>query len=227
MEKVKDLDARLWYMRQIVEHGWSYNHLTDMIKADVYGRHGKSTTNFLAKLPAEQSALATEILKDPYIFDFLTLEEPFHENELEAGLVRHLEKFLLELGAGFAFVGRQYHIDIGEQDFYMDLLFYHLKLRCYVVVELKKGAFKPEYAGKLNFYCSVVDDLLRHEQDQQTIGLILCQSKNRILAEYSLRNIQKPIGVSEYDLTRALPDELKSSLPSIEKIEAELGSQSE
>jgi predicted nuclease of restriction endonuclease-like (RecB) superfamily len=227
MEKIKDFSIRLWYMQQTIGQGWTRDHLISMIKTKAHARQGKSTTNFAAKLPAAQSALAEELLKDPYIFDFLTLEEVFHENELEADLVRHLEKFLLELGAGFAFVGRQYHIDIGEQDFYIDLLFYHLKLRCYVVVELKKGAFKPEYAGKLNFYCSVVDDLLRHEQDQQTIGLILCQSKNRILAEYSLRNIQKPIGVSEYDLTRALPNELKSSLPSIEEIEAELGFQSE
>lgn len=158
-------------------------------------------------------------MKDPYIFDFLTITEPFRENELEADLVRHLEKFLLELGAGFAFVGRQYHIGVGEHDFYIDLLFYHLTLRSYVVIELKKGTFKPEYAGKLNFYCSVVDDVLRHQQDNPTIGLILCQTKDRVLAEYALRNIQQPIGVSEYDLTRALPDDLKSSLPSIEDIE--------
>lgn len=163
------------------------------------------------------------MLKDPYIFDFLTLEEPFHERELETGLVRHLEKFLLELGAGFAFVGRQYHIEVSDKDFYLDLLFYHLKLRCFVVIDLKKGDFKPEYAGKMNFYCSVVDEKLKHSDDQSTIGLILCQTKDRILAEYSLRDIHKPIGISDYELTRNLPDNLKSSLPTVEEIEAELG----
>ena len=219
MEKVKNVSARYWYMQQTIENGWTRDHLASMIKSNAYARQGKSTTNFAAKLPEAQSALAEELLKDPYIFDFLTIEEPFRENELEAGLVQHLEKFLMELGAGFSFVGRQYHIEVGEHDFYIDLLFYHLKLRAFVVIELKKGAFKPEYAGKLNFYCSVVDDVLRHEHDNPTIGLILCQTKDKVLAEYALRDIQKPIGVSEYDLTRALPDELKSSLPSIEDIE--------
>jgi hypothetical protein len=160
--------------------------------------------------------LVQQVLKDPYVFDFLTLEEPFHERELETGLIRHLQKFLLELGQGFAFVGRQYHLDIGDDDFYIDLLFYHLRLRCYVVIELKKGGFKPEYAGKMNFYCNVVDDR------NPTIGLILCQDKKSVLAEYTLRGVAKPIGVSEYELTRALPDSLKSALPSIEEIEREL-----
>jgi len=158
-------------------------------------------------------------------FDFLTLEEPFHERELETGLVRHLEKFLLELGQGFAFVGRQYPMSVGQDDFYIDLLFYHLKLRAFIVVELKRGKFKPEYAGKMNFYCSVVDDKLRHKTDQPTIGLILCQTKDRFIAEYALRDIRKPIGVADYELTRALPKELASSLPSIEQIEAELQSE--
>ncbi len=157
-----------------------------------------------------------------YLFDFLTIEEPFHERELETALVRHLEKFLLELGQGFAFVGRQYHLEVSDKDFYLDLLFYHLRLRCFIVIELKKGEFKPEYAGKMNFYCSVVDDQLRNEIDQPTIGLILCQTKDRILAEYSLRDIHKPIGISDYELTRSLPDNLKSSLPTVEEIEAEL-----
>lgn len=164
-----------------------------------------------------------QTLKDPYLFDFLTLADPFHERELETGLMAHLEKFLLELGQGFAFVGRQYHLDIGDQDFYIDLLFYHLKLRCYVVIELKRGDFKPEYAGKMSFYCSVVDDLLRHPSDQPTVGLILCQQPNRVLAEYALRGVEKPIGVSSYELTRALPQDLQTSLPSIEQIESELG----
>jgi predicted nuclease of restriction endonuclease-like (RecB) superfamily len=219
MEKVKDCNIRQWYMERIIEQGWTFDHLISMIKTDAHARQGRAMTNFADRLPVIQSALAQELLKDPYVFDFLTLEEPYRESELEAGLVQHLEKFLMELGSGFAFVGRQYHIEAGENDFYIDLLFYHLKLRCYMVIELKKGAFKSEYAGKLNLYCAVVDDILRHPQDNPTIGLILCQTKDRVLAEYALRTSLQPIGVSEYDLTRALPDELKSSLPSIEDIE--------
>ena len=196
-----------------------------MIKKDAHKRQGKAVTNFQQLLPDPQSDLAQQVLKDPYIFDFLTMADPFQERELEMGLVRHLEKFLLELGQGFAFVGRQYHLEVSEKDFYIDLLFYHLKLRCFVVIDLKKGDFKPEYAGKVNFYCSAVDDRLKHATDQPTIGLILCQTKDRILAEYALRDIHKPIGVSEYELTRALPESLKSALPTIEEIEAELQSE--
>ena len=218
----KDLQARLWYMLQTLEHGWGHDWLADQIKHNAYVRQGKATTNFATHLPAPQSALAQETLKNPYLFDFMTLEEPFHERELETGLVAHVEKFLLELGAGFAFVGRQYHVEVSDQDFYIDLLFYHLKLHCYVVIELKKGKFKPEYAGKVNFYCSVVDDKLRHGQDNPTIGLILCQHKDKIVAEYALRDVNKPIGVSEYELSRALPDNLKSSLPTVEEIEERL-----
>jgi len=166
--------------------------------------------------------MADGLLKDPYIFDFLTLSEPFRERELETSLVRHLEKFLLELGQGFAFVGRQYRLEVSDREFFLDLLFYHLNLRCFIVVELKRGDFKPEYAGKMNFYCSIVDDRFRRDHDQPTIGLILCQTKDRILAEYALRGIDKPIGVADYDLARALPASLASSLPSIEQIEAEL-----
>jgi predicted nuclease of restriction endonuclease-like (RecB) superfamily len=223
IEKVKDLRTRLWYMHQTIELGWSRDTLVAMIKGKAHERQGKAVSNFAARLPSPQSELARQLLKDPYIFDFLTIEEPFHERELETGLIRHLEKFLLELGAGFAFVGRQYHLEVSDRDFYLDLLFYHLKLRCFIVIELKKGDFKPEYAGKMNFYCSVVDDLLRNETDQPTIGLILCQTKDRILAEYTLRDIHKPIGISDYELTRALPEKLKSSLPTVEEIEAELG----
>ncbi len=223
MEKVKDLEVRRWYMQQTIVQGWSRDTLTAMIKGRAHERQGKAVSNFNVRLPSPQSEMARQLLKDPYLFDFLTLEEPFHERELETGLVRHLEKFLLELGSGFAFVGRQYHLEVSDKDFYLDLLFYHLKLRCFIVVELKKGDFKPEYAGKMNFYCSVVDDLLRHENDQPTIGLILCQTKDRILAEYALRDIHKPIGISDYELTRALPEKLKSSLPTVEEIEAELG----
>ncbi|HEX2770340.1 MAG TPA: PDDEXK nuclease domain-containing protein, partial [Geobacteraceae bacterium] len=185
IQTVKDLKTRLWYMQQTIEHGWSRDTLGQMIKSGAHMRQGKAVTNFGQRLPSPQSDLARQLLKDPYIFDFLTLEEPFHERELETGLVRHLERFLLELGQGFAFVGRQYHLEVSDKDFYIDLLFYHLGLRCFVVIELKKGDFKPEYAGKMNFYCSVVDDKLRHETDQPTIGLILCQTKDRILAEYA------------------------------------------
>lgn len=223
IEKVKELPARRWYACQALEQGWSRDTLTIQIKNRAHERQGAAVTNFNATLPEVHASLALGLLKDPYLFDFLTLEEPFHERELETGLVRHLEKFLLELGAGFAFVGRQYHLEVSDRDFYLDLLFYHLKLRCFIVVELKKGDFKPEYAGKMNFYCSVVDDQLRNEADQPTIGLILCQTKDRILAEYSLRDIHKPIGISDYELTRALPENLKSSLPTVEEIEAELG----
>ncbi|TAN44680.1 MAG: DUF1016 domain-containing protein [Nitrospirae bacterium] len=222
MEKAKDLPSRLWYMQQTIEQGWSRDVLAQMIKSEAHKRQGTAVNNFQDRLPSPQSDLARQLLKDPYIFDFLTLTEPFEERELETGLVKHLEKFLLELGQGFAFVGRQYHLEVSDKDFYIDLLFYHLRLRCFVVIELKKGDFKPEYAGKMNFYCSMVDDKLRHENDGSTIGLILCQTKDRVLAEYALRDIHKPIGVSDYELTRALPDNLKSSLPSIEEIEAEL-----
>jgi predicted nuclease of restriction endonuclease-like (RecB) superfamily len=222
MERVKDRSTRLWYIQQTIAQGWSRNTLASMISSRLHERQGQSTTNFPSQLPSPQSDLAQQTLKDPYIFDFLTLEEPFHERELETGLIRHLENFLLELGQGFAFVGRQYLVSVGDDDFYIDLLFYHLRLRCFVVIDLKRGKFKPEYAGKINFYCNIVDDYLRHSGDQATIGLILCQEKNTVVAEYALRGMNKPIGVSEYELTRALPNELKSSLPTIEELEAEL-----
>lgn len=222
MEKVKELSARLWYVQQTIAQGWSRNVLALMIQSRAHERQGKAVSNFAERLPPAQSDLAQQTLKDPYIFDFLTLQEPFHERELETSLVRHLEKFLVELGQGFAFVGRQVHMDVGEEDFYIDLLFYHLRLRCFVVIELKKGAFKPEYAGKLNFYLNVVDDRLRHPSDSPSIGLILCQDKNRLVAEYALKGMRKAIGVSEYQLTRALPKEFQSSLPSVTEIEAEL-----
>ena len=222
IQRVKDNSVRFWYMAQVIQNGWSRDTLGLMIKSEIHERQGSSTTNFRFTLPDPQSDLASQSLKDPYIFDFLTLAEPFNERELETELVKHLEKFLIELGTGFAFVGRQYHLAIGDKDFYIDLLFYHLKLRSFIVIELKKGDFKPEYAGKMNFYCSAVDDLLKHPTDQATIGLILCQTKDRILAEYALGGINKPIGISEYELTRALPENLKSSLPSIEELEAEL-----
>jgi predicted nuclease of restriction endonuclease-like (RecB) superfamily len=222
IQKLKDLPTRFWYAQQVLEQGWSRDTLAVQIKNRTHERQGAAVTNFAATLPDVHASLAQGLLKDPYLFDFLTLEEPFHERELEIGLVRHIEKFLLELGRGFAFVGRQYRLEVSDREFYLDLLFYHLHLRCFVVVELKKGDFKPEYAGKMNFYCSAVDDQLRHQHDQTTIGLILCQTKDHIVAEYALRDIHKPIGVADYELTRALPRELASSLPSIEDIEAEL-----
>ncbi len=222
MEKVKDLRARLWYMQQTITHGWSRNILALQIKDDAHTRAGKAVHNFHAALSPPQSDLAVQMLKDPYIFDFLTLAEPFRERELELALLDQVQKFLLELGQGFAFVGRQFHFEVGADDFYLDLLFYHLRLRCFVVVDLKRGPFKAEYAGKMNFYCNVVDDRPRHADDQPTIGLILCQDKNRIIAEYALKGVKKAIGVSAYELTRALPKKFQSSLPTVEQMETEL-----
>jgi predicted nuclease of restriction endonuclease-like (RecB) superfamily len=222
VEKIKDSTVRLWYMQQTLANGWSRNVLLLMVKSEVHRRQGNALVNFDRLLPAPQSDLVRQALKDPYIFDFLTMEEPFHERELETSLLHHLERFLLELGQGFAFVGRQYRVQVADDDFYIDLLFYHLKLRCFVVIDLKKGEFKPEYAGKMNFYLAVTDDRLRHPSDAPTIGLILCQDRNQIVAEYALRGINRPIGVSEYELTRALPASLRSALPTIEEIEAEL-----
>lgn len=224
LERVKDLPQRRWYMAQSLLNGWSRSVLALQIDSAAHLRQGALVSNFVDRLPASQSDLVQQTLKDPYIFDFLTLDASFRERELETGLVAHLEKFLLELGQGFAFVGRQYPLAVGESDFYIDLLFYHLKLRSYVVIELKRGDFKPEYAGKLNFYCNVVDDTLRHASDAPTIGLMLCQGKDNVLAEYALRGIDKPIGIASYELTRALPAALQSVLPSIESIEAELSS---
>ncbi len=222
MEKVKGPAERRWYMMQAMAHGWSRSVLQMQVENAAHARQGQAINNFPTRLPPPQSDLAQQTLKDPYIFDFLTLEPSFHERELETALVAHLEKFLLELGQGFAFIGRQYHMVVGENDFYIDLLFYHLKLRAYMVIELKRGDFKPEFAGKLNFYCNVVDDTLRHASDAPTIGLILCQNKDRVLAEYALRGIDKPIGIASYELTRSLPENLQSALPSIESIETEL-----
>ena len=192
------------------------------IERFLHKRQGKAITNFKDRLPASQSSLAQYTLKDPYIFDFLSIGNEANEREVEKSLVRHMEKFLIELGAGLAFVGRQYHLDVAGRDFYIDLLFYHLKLRCFVVVELKDNDFKPEYAGKMNFYLSAVDDLVKHSTDNPSIGLILCRSKDNVLAEYALRDMTKPIGLAEYHLTEALPENLKSALPTIEALEAEL-----
>jgi predicted nuclease of restriction endonuclease-like (RecB) superfamily len=227
LQRIKVTVERLWYAAKTLEHGWSRAVLTLQIEGDLYGRQGKAVTNFTSRLPAPQSGLAQQSLKDPYLFDFLTLQEDAVERDLETALIDHIQKFLLELGAGFAFVGRQVRITVGEDDFYMDLLFYHLKLRCFVVIDLKMKHFSPEDAGKMNFYLSAVDSQMRHPDDAATIGLILCKTRDRITAEYALRDMAKPIGVAEWQtrLVHSLPDPLKGSLPSIEEIEAELASE--
>lgn len=222
LDKVKDKDERLFYINQTAEHGWSRNVLVHQIEGKLYKRKGAAVTNFEATLPAPQSDLARELLKDPYKFDFLSLGTEYVEKDLEDALVTHITKFLLELGAGFSYVGRQYHLEVGGEDFYIDLLFYHLKLRCYVVLELKTGKFVPEYASKLNFYLNAVDDMLRHKADEPSIGILICKERNKVVAEYALRGISKPIGVSEYKLTEKIPEGLKGSLPTIKQIENEL-----
>jgi predicted nuclease of restriction endonuclease-like (RecB) superfamily len=227
MAKVKSREEREWYARKTFEHGWSRNILVMQIESRLYQRQGKAITNFAATLPPPQSDLAQQTLKDPYLFDFLGLGDEAHERELERGLTAHITRFLLELGAGFSYVGRQVHLEVAGEDFFLDLLFYHLKLRCYVVIELKANDFKPEYAGKMNFYLSAVDDLLRHPGDEPTIGLILCKNKKQLIVEYALRDSNKPIGVSEYQLTEILPHELEGSLPTVEQLEAELGADEE
>ncbi len=222
--KVKDPETRLWYARKTLAEGWSRGILEKQIKLGLRDRVGQAITNFPLTLPSPQSDMAKEALKDPYMFDFLSLSDEYNEQDVEQGLIDHIQKFLLELGKGFAFVGRQEHLVVDDNDFYLDLLFYHTKLRCYVVVELKNTTFKPEYAGKLNFYLSAVDELLSHPEDRPTIGLLLCKTKSNFLAEYALKDINKPIGVADYEtkLTESLPKDLKGSLPSIEEIEAEL-----
>ena len=201
--------------------------MTHHIESDLFKREGKAVTNFEATLPAPQSDLAREILKDPYNFDFLTLTKKHNEKDLENALVNHVTKFLLELGAGFSYIGRQYNLEINGDEFFIDLLFYHVKLHCYVVVELKSVKFKPEFAGKLNFYISAVDGILKSERDNPTVGILICKSKNNTVVEYALKDVHKPIGVSEYIIIKNLPDEFKSSLPSIEEIEAELSGMEE
>jgi len=222
LDKVKEESQRLFYMKKAIENGWSRDILSLQIKSGLHLRQGSVVTNFNATLPSPQSDLAQQVFKDPYIFDFLTMADDYQEKDLERSLIEHITKFLVELGAGFAYVGKQYHIEVGEKDYYLDLLFYHLKLRCFIVIELKKGEFKPEHAGKLNFYLSVVDDMVRHPNDQATIGLLICQDKNKIVAEYALKDINKPIGISEYQLTNAIPENLKGSLPTVEELEKEL-----
>ncbi len=226
LTKIQNRDQALFYVRKTIENNWSRAVLTHQIESGLHQRAGQAVTNFEATLPAPQSDLARETLKNPYTFDFLTLTERYDERELEHALVDHLTRFLLELGAGFAFVGRQYRIEVGGDEFQIDLLFYHTGLHCYVVVELKTGKFQPEFAGKLNFYVTAVDEHLRADGDKPTIGMLICKSKNDTVVEYALKNTQQPIGVSEYTLTRTLPDDLKPALPTIEQIEAELREES-
>ena len=224
VERLKNTDQRLWYANMTISEGWSSGALTNAIKSDWYGRHGKAITNFKERLPAPHSHLAHDPLKSPYSFDFLEIEELHKEVDLERGLVAHVEKLLTELGCGFAFIGKQVHLEVAGNDYYLDLLFYHTRLRCYVVVELKAVPFAPEFAGKLNFYLSAVDDLMRHPHDQPTIGLLICKSKNDLIVEYALRDLNKPIGVAEYEtkIVSSLPKDLRGALPSVEQLEAEL-----
>lgn len=223
-QSIKTKEKMLWYAKKALEQGWSRRMLEDCIKTNLYSREGSAVTNFKATLPSPQSDMANQTLKDPYLFDFLTLQKGYAEKDLEQGLVSHIQKFLLELGDGFAFIGRQYHLEISGSDYYLDLLFYHIKLRCFVVIELKTTEFKPEHTGKLNFYLSAVDDLLRCKEDRPTIGILLCKTKDKFKAEYALRDINKPIGVAKYKakLIEALPESLKNSLPTVEEIEIEL-----
>jgi predicted nuclease of restriction endonuclease-like (RecB) superfamily len=221
INRIKDYKEAVFYLNETLKNNWSRNVLAHQIEYGLYHRKGKVTSNFEMTLPRPQSDLANQTLKDPYIFDFLTLSKDVQEREIEDELIKHLTKFLLELGAGFSFVGKQFHLEIDQQDFYIDLLFYHLRLRCFVAIELKAGEFKPEYAGKINFYLSALDKT-KHASDNPSIGLILCKTKNKIIAEYALKDMTQPIGVSEYKILQSVPDKLKSSLPSIKEIEREL-----
>ncbi len=222
--KIKNIEEAAFYVQKTIQNSWSRAVLTHQIESGLYQRAGKAITNFQTALPAPHSDLARQTLKDPYNFDFLMLREKHDEQELENALIDHITRFLLELGSGFSYLGRQYRLEVGGDEFFVDLLFYHVRLHSYVVIELKTVKFKPEFAGKLNFYISAVDGVLKTEQDAPTIGILICKSKNDTVVEYALKDINRPIGVSEYTITKHLPDDLKSSLPSIEEIEAELGS---
>ena len=219
LDKLKNLAERIWYAQQTIENGWSRNILIHQIESNLFHRKGKAITNFDRTLPAPQSELAQQIIKDPYNFDFLSLGSEAKERDLERGLIAQLQKFLLELGVGFAFVGSQYPLEVDGEDFFIDLLFYHLKLRCFVVIDLKMDQFRPEYAGKMNFYLSAVDDLLKHSSDQPSLGIILCKTKKKMVVEYALRDTSKPLGVAQYRITAVLPESLKRNLLSIEDLE--------
>lgn len=224
IQRLNSKEEWLWYVKKIIENGWSRNMLSIWIDSDLYRRQGKAITNFANTLHPPQSDLASQTLKDPYCFDFISLTENYEERELEKGLIDHIQKFLVELGKGFAFVGKQYELKIENTSYYLDLLFYHLELNCFCVIELKGAAFKPEYAGKINFYLSAIDDLIKRPHDNPSIGILLYKDKNKTEVEYALRDIKKPIGVASYEteIVKALPESLKSSLPTVEEIEAEI-----
>ena len=215
---VKEPKERIWYIQKTIENGWSRNVLSLQIQSNLYAREGKSINNFRSTLPEAQSDLASSIIKDPYNLEFLDIRGKFHERELEEKLIDHIRDFLLELGAGFAFIGNQYHIELEGEDYYIDMLMYHVKLKCYVVIELKTGKFKPEYAGKLNFYLNLMDKQIKDESDNPTIGLILCEQKRGITVEYAIEGINKPMGVSQFKLTEQLPEQLREYLPTAEEL---------
>lgn len=218
--KVKSKEQRLWYINKTIENGWSKNILAHQIDTNIYARQieQKKISNFSTNLPTLQSELALETMKDPYVFDFIELKEDAQEKDLEEALIKNITKVLLELGKGFAYVGHQYHLEVAGEDYYIDLLFYNIKLKCYVVIELKVGEFKPEYAGKLSFYLTAIDEQVKETNDNPTIGLLLCRSKNNVIAEYTLRDMNKPMGVSEYKIKDYLPENLQNELPSIEEL---------
>jgi predicted nuclease of restriction endonuclease-like (RecB) superfamily len=222
LTKLKNKPARLAYAKNAIEHGWSRNVLNIQIELQSVEREGRAITNFEQQLPAPHSDLAREALKDPYKFDFLSLGQEAGERAIENALVQHITRFLVEMGTGFAYVGRQVPLEVGGEDFFIDLLFYHVRLHCYVVIELKAGAFKPEHLGQLNFYLSAIDAQMKQPEDNPSIGILLCKNRNRVVAEYALRDVNKPIGVAEYQLVKALPKKLRTALPTIKEIEAEL-----
>jgi len=219
ISKSQNIEEAIFYLNETLENNWSRDILDMQIESDLYERKGKAITNFSQSLPQPNSDLANQSLKDPYLFDFLTLKKDADEKSIEEQLTKHITNFLLELGKGFAFIGRQYHLEIGKKDYYIDLLFYHTKLRCYVVIELKAKEFKAEYAGKLNFYLSAVDEILKSKEENPTIGILLCKERNKIEAEYALRGMSQPIGIAEFKLSKAIPKDIKSELPTIEEIE--------
>lgn len=221
MDKIEPLEQRMWYVKKTIENGWSRDVLVHQIESGLYERQEivEKITNFERHLPAPQSELAVQTMKDPYVFDFIALKENMKERDIEQALVKDVTSLLLEFGTGFAFVGNQYHLNVGGDDFYIDLLFYNLNLRCYVVIELKTGDFKPEYAGQLNFYLSAVDGMLKKDTDNPSIGLLLCKNKNNLVAEYALKDMSKPMGISQYEITKRLPKEYEDQLPSVEDLQ--------
>ncbi len=222
LDKVKDATERLWYIQKAAEHGWSHSILVIQIESDLFHRSGRAITNFSSTLPALDSDLARDTLKDPYVFDFITTSDESKERDIQSALIAHIERFLLELGVGFSFVGSNYRLTVDGDDYYLDMLFYHMHLKCFVVIELKAGVFKPEYAGKLNFYLTAVDELIKRPDDNPSIGIILCKGKKKTTAEYALKNIHSPVGVATYETTTSLPESLKEQLPDIKELEEQL-----